>query len=352
LGFLLCGVVAALALAGCATTLTGGDRRAGAIAALALTLTPLASAAFGTASPDGPYLMFWCLALYFAARAFAENRRFDWILLGAALGGVLLSRIFGFALLFGLIAYACAPKRRHAWRSGFILTLGVALLVYTPFLVWNAMHQWVTFTFALIHRHEGESGGLRTLFGLYAVQAAAYSPGIFIAALLLAVRSRHALLTWTAVPLLCVLTTLALFRNVEIYWIWGSFASLCVALGIAYAELSRREKIAWTIGAAAPATFLLTLLFVVTLAPAQSYRLAHRYTGVKLHDGGPFEIFAFAPLAHEVKRIARERDAIVTTDGYGLSSALDFYAGVAPVIIGYDWQGREARAWYASSSRP
>lgn len=352
LSFLLCGVVAALALAGCATTLTGGDRRAGVVAALALTLTPLASAAFGTISPDGPYLMFWCLSLYFAARAFGGTKRLDWVLLGVALGGVLLSRIFGFALLFGLIAFALAPSRRYAWRSGFALTLGIAFLVYAPFLAWNAAHQWTTFTFALIHRHEGESGGIHTLLTLYAAQAVAYSPGIFVAALLLAVKPRDALLAWTALPLLGVLTVLALFRNVEMYWTWGAFASLCAVLGIAYAQLTRLEKIAWTASTAIPAAFLSALLFLVTLMPAASYQLVHRYTAVKLHDAGPFEIFAFAPLAVDLKRIAREKNAIVATDGYGLSSVLDFNAGIAPVIVGYDWQGREARAWYASSSRP
>jgi len=46
-----------------------------------------------------------------------------------------------------------------------------------------------------------------------------------------------------------------------------------------------------------------------------------------LHDAGPFEIFAFAPLAADVKRIASDKHATVTTDGYGLSSVLDFNAG-------------------------
>jgi len=40
------------------------------------------------------------------------------------------------------------------------------------------------------------------------------------------------------------------------------------------------------------------------------------------------------------------------TDGYGLSSAIDFNAHVAPVVIGYNWQGREARHWYPSTNHP
>ena len=40
------------------------------------------------------------------------------------------------------------------------------------------------------------------------------------------------------------------------------------------------------------------------------------------------------------------------TDGYGLSSVIDFYSGVRPIVIGYDWQGREARNWYRDSQHP
>lgn len=350
LGFVLCGMVAAFALAGCATLLAGGDRRAGAIAALALTLAPLASVAFGTVSPDGPYLLFWCLTLFLAARAFLQGKRQDWVLLGLALGGVLLSRIFGFALLFGLIAYALAPQQRRVWREGFLASLGIAALVYMPFLVWNANHQWVTFAFSFIHRHERETGGVRTLLALYAAQAAAYSPGIFVAALLLALRPCNALLAWSSLPLLGGLTLLSLFRSVEIYWIWGAFASLCAMLGVAYVRLAPRAQRSWAFASGAPAMLLLLLLFSVTLAPAASYEIVHRQMGLKLHDGGPFEIFAFTPLAHDVKRIADARHALVMTDGYGLSSALDFTGSVAPIVIGYDWQGREARAWHPSAT--
>jgi len=86
LGFIACGIVATLALGACTTILAGGDRRAGAVAALAFSLTPLASLAFGSASPDGPYLAFWCLALWLAARAARSGRMFDFALLGLALG--------------------------------------------------------------------------------------------------------------------------------------------------------------------------------------------------------------------------------------------------------------------------
>ena len=349
LGFVACGVVASLALAACATELSG-DARAGAIAALALTLTPLASVAFGVASPDGPYLMFWSLALWFAVRAFKRDRTLDWIVLGIWVGGVLLSRVLGFALVFGLVAYALAPERRHVWRRGMPLMLAVALIACVPFIVWNAQHEWVTLTFAVLHRHQEKRQF--ALPGVLAAQILAYTPGIWIAALACAWRPRSALLAWTAVPLLLVVFALSLFEAVESSWIFGSFASLCALIGIAYVRLRATLQRRWFVGCALPATFLLVLLFSFTFSPAGTYRALQRLTGVHLRNSGPFEIMTYPLVAADAARSATDRNAIVMTDGYGFSSVIDFDAGVTPVLIGYDWQGREARAWYPDGMHP
>jgi len=348
LGFVLCGVVASLALAACAIDISG-DRRAGAVAALAMALTPLASLAFGSATPDGPYLMFWSLALWLGARAFRRDAPIDWILLGIALSGVLLSRVLGFALLFGIVGYSLAPRRRAVWRRGMPLALGTALFACLPWLVWNAQHDWVTFAFALLHRHEERRQF--ALPGVLLAQIVAYTPGIWVAVLLCALRPRNAFLAWTALPQFGLVILLSLFEQVETYWIFGSFASFCVMLGLAYVQLTPRAARVWSVVAIAPAAVLLALLFAITLAPAKSYELAQR-AGIRLRNSGPFEVMTFAPLAADVNRLASARDAAVFTDGYGFSSVLDFDAGVTPVVIGYDWQGRESRAWYPDSMHP
>jgi len=351
-GFVLCGLIASVALAGCATELTG-DRRAGAVAALAMALTPLASLACGQASPDGPYLMFWSLALWFGARAFQRDRPLDWVLLGGALAGVLLSRVLGFALLFGICGYALTPGVRHVWRRGLPLALVVTVALYAPFLAWNASHQWVTLLFGLIYRHEERHGfSLTRVAQLIAAQAAAYSPGIFLAVLLLAVRPRNAFLAWTAIPQLAVVTVLAFVERVEIHWIFGTLASLCAMLGVAYVQVSHRSKIVWTTICVVPGAILVPAILAVTFAPIPIYKIVNRETGAQLRNGGPFEIMTYSLVAKDAAKLARERDAIVMTDGYGLSSVMDFDAGIPPVVIGYNWQGRESRQWYPDTQRP
>src|SRR5437762_2142181 len=69
LPFVLCGLGTAIAAAGAANVLSG-DRRAGWIAALAVSLSPWLIVAFGEVSPDGPFALAWALTLYCAARAF------------------------------------------------------------------------------------------------------------------------------------------------------------------------------------------------------------------------------------------------------------------------------------------
>jgi 4-amino-4-deoxy-L-arabinose transferase-like glycosyltransferase len=351
IGFVLCGVVATLAGAAAATRLAGGDRRAGAVTALAFALTPLFSMAFGSATPDGPYLACWTLAIWLALRAFDERRTADFIALGLALGGTLLSRMFGFALLLGVAACAAAPSRRALWRAGLGWSFGIAAVVFAPFVWWNATHHWLTFDFTFVGRHVSQFKLLRPL-SLYLVQAAAYSPGFFAGALVVALTPRgNALLKWTALPLIGLLTVLALFEPVEIHWILGPYASLCVGLGSAYVRLSRRARIIWANASVVPALLLLPLIFYAAVAPGAAYQL-FRNTGSTLRNTGPFEIFTYWPLAQDARHLADANDAVVMTDGYGLSAVIDFYAGLTPIVIGYDWQGRESRNWYPDAEHP
>jgi hypothetical protein len=349
IGFVICGVFATLAGAAAATRLAKGDQRAGAVTALAFAITPLFSMAFGSASPDGPYLACWTIAMWLAIRAFELRLTRDFAWLGVALGAALLARMFSFALLFGIVMYALAPSRRSVWRAGLWLSFTLCAVVYTPFVIWNAFHQWVTFDFTFVGRHVSEFKLVRPI-SLYAVQAAAYSPGLFIAALIVAVRG-NALVKWTAAPLIALLTVLSVIEPVEVHWIFGAYASLCIGLGPAYIGLSQRARIIWASASVVPAMLILPLIFYAAVAPGEAYQ-QFRNTGSTLRHTGPFEIFTYEPLAKDIKRMAEASDAVVMTDGYGFSSVLDFYAGVTPIVIGYDWQGREARNWYRDDRHP
>ncbi len=342
IAFVLCGLGTAIAAGGAASILAR-DRRAGAIAALAVTLAPIMTVAFGTATPDGPYALGWALTLYFAARALREKSLTWFAFLGAAMGFALLSRLFALLLVFGVAAAALAPLYREAWRRGLWVSFVIALLLYSPYLAWNASHHWISFAFAFLQRHPGGEVQLLRPLSLYALGAIAFSPGLWIAATIALLRPKEPLVAWTALPLSLVLFVFALHERVEVYWFDGPFISLCVALGC-----ERPKSLRWIF---TPAAALSALVFAAAIAPFGLYSALQK-TGLHLSDAGPFEMFTYRPLSHDAYRIANDNRAAVMTDGYGFSSLLDFYGDVQPLVIGYDAQGEEARKWIPDTADP
>jgi hypothetical protein len=123
-------------------------------------------------------------------------------------------------------------------------------------------------------------------------------------------------------------------------------------LGIVFVHLSGRVRAVWTTVCVVPGAILVPIVLAVAFAPIPIYRFIDREPGARLRNGGPFEIMTYAPLAKDAAGLAQKNDAVVMTDGYGFSSVMDFDAGIAPVVIGYNWQGRESRAWFPDSERP
>jgi hypothetical protein len=348
LPFVLCGLGAAIFSAGAANALTR-SRRAGWIAALAVSLAPMLIVAFGTVSPDGPFALFWGLTLYCAARAFRDKSSPWFLVLGIVLGLALLSRFFAVALVLGIIAAGCAKPYRSMLPRVALAAI-VACVVWSPFLFWNASHHWISFTFALVQRHEPQYSFGRP-FLTYILGAVAFSPGLWIAATVVALRPKEPLITWTALPLCVVLLLLGLREPVEVYWFIGPFISLAVGLGSAFAQWDTQRQLRLGSWIFAPAVILCALVFFAGIAPSAVYA-GVRHAGLRLTNGGPFEMFTYPSLANDVRALARARQAGVMTDGYGFSSLLDLSGGMRPILIGYDAQGQEARRWFTDADHP
>jgi hypothetical protein len=92
-------------------------------------------------------------------------------------------------------------------------------------------------------------------------------------------------------------------------------------------------------------------VFIAAVEPGFVYE-QFVHTGSTLRNTGGFEIFTVPSLAIDVRNMMEANDAVVVTDGYGLSSTLDFYGGVPPVVIGYNAQGQDATRWYDPDMQP
>ena len=144
-------------------------------------------------TPDAPLVACWSAALYFLAVVFFEGKSAGWIGFGVSLGLGMLSK-YTVALLvpslgiFMLLDPASRIwfRRVSPWFSGLI-----AAAFFSPVLLWNSRHAWVSFAFQTTDRISA-----RAEFGfpqlLASILVLLTPVGIILAARLLAGMSRPA----------------------------------------------------------------------------------------------------------------------------------------------------------------
>lgn len=128
---------------------------AGAFAALVLSISPVFSVSTGGwVLPDGPLMFFMLASALCVAHALfddhAAGRAARWWLAGGVLAGLaLLSKYTGVFLLAGTLLFLATTRGQRAWlrRPAPYVAAATALVMFTPVLVWNAEHGWVSFRF-------------------------------------------------------------------------------------------------------------------------------------------------------------------------------------------------------------
>ncbi|MEX0628713.1 MAG: glycosyltransferase family 39 protein, partial [Cucumibacter sp.] len=138
------------------------SEKAGIWAALAFTLAPFFLVSAGSwLVPDGPLTFFVLLSANLLARLLFVERpgpRWGlWLALGFAAGLAMLSKYHAVLFLAGAGAYLIfSPAHRH-WlaRGQPWVALALALLMFTPVLIWNAANDWISFAFQI-----GRAGGV------------------------------------------------------------------------------------------------------------------------------------------------------------------------------------------------
>lgn len=106
--------------------------------------------------PDGPLMFFWLATVWVLLRLLLDppgtqpvgiRRLLTWTAAGVCLGLGLLSKYSAALIVPGsLLFVALTPgRRRILLEPGPWLALAVAGLVFSPVLIWNATHEWISF---------------------------------------------------------------------------------------------------------------------------------------------------------------------------------------------------------------
>jgi 4-amino-4-deoxy-L-arabinose transferase-like glycosyltransferase len=126
------------------------DTRAALWAAVALNLSAVFTlSTAGWVLPDGPLMCGSIATVYCVVRALQSERTAWWIAAGIAGGLALLSKYHAALLAPGVLLYlATTPAHRH-WlrRPAPYAAIAIAAIMFSPDVVWNAQHGWVSFAF-------------------------------------------------------------------------------------------------------------------------------------------------------------------------------------------------------------
>jgi len=160
------------------------DNRA-CLALLFFNLTLMTSVELLAATPDMPSVVTSAAFLYCLAQIQATQNGKWWLAAGIAAGLGLLSKFSALFLGVGALFWLMADGRERPWLASPwpYLGAGLALLIFSPNLVWQSQHHWETFLFQF-----GRVGGghftLRYLGEFLAAQMGLATPLLFLLMLL------------------------------------------------------------------------------------------------------------------------------------------------------------------------
>ena len=272
-------------------------------------------------STDVVLIFFWTVALLAYVKMLKTPTTACSVALGLAIGLGLLAKYAMVYFLFGIIvAGMIDPTARSLWSDRRTwLALGVAALLVTPNLVWNAAHNLVTL------RKTGDNivgAGLHlNLLGALSflgAQFGVYGPVTFGTFLFALGRPSQARFKWAdrillgfALPPLAIVTVAAFFTGVEANW--AASAGIPIII-LAVAVLVRQQQWRWLYASVTIGLLLqIVLIFADPFADRLSLRflpnpdIYHRTMGWKTISS----LVRQTAAANQIQSIAaEERDAV------------------------------------------
>jgi dolichol-phosphate mannosyltransferase len=295
-------------------------------------------------TPDAPLTAAWAATLYFLERALIAGQPRAWLLAGVSIGLGLISKytigmLVPVALLFVLLD---APSRRWLLRWEPYAALLIALLIFSPVVVWNAQHEWASFAFQTsrrlaerprfsFHRLLISALVLLTPTGVLTLLASRFSrrPEADESADL---RRRWLFLQLAVLVPLSVFVVFSMRHDVKIDWTGALWLGAVPALAASIIEFGKQGVDglrAWVHSAWGPTAIIMILLLGTGL-----HYLALGLPGVGYSDRLELVPVGWRDLGRQINGIAAQlrkqtglEPVIVGMDRYELASQLTFYAG-------------------------
>jgi len=105
-------------------------------------------------TPDAPLTAGWAASLYFLERAILGGRSNAWWLTGLSVGLGLLSKYTISLLVPAIVVFMLVDAQARIWLARWrpYAAVALALVLFSPVILWNARHEWASFAFQTARR--------------------------------------------------------------------------------------------------------------------------------------------------------------------------------------------------------
>ncbi|MBI3592005.1 MAG: glycosyltransferase family 39 protein, partial [Nitrospirae bacterium] len=314
------------------------NKRLASSSALLFQVIPL-FAPFGVLfTIDSPFVFFWIISLFFLYKSLINEPGAEkwpnWLLSGFFIGlGLLTKYTMAFFYICGFLLLLLSEKRYLLKTFKPYAALAFSLVIFSPVIIWNIQHDWVTLrhTAGQAHVAEGIKISLTTFFEFMGTQIGVITPvlfGLMIYSLFRLRTSERGLqskfLFYFSVPVVCFFLLKSLQAKVQANWAMTGYITGIIAVTRDFLALSRdhqrsRLKIKKVLFLSAAGL----ALFVTAIS--------HYPSVIKLPPelDPSARLRGWNELGKEINKIydpmSKEGHVLIFSDSYQVSSELAFY---------------------------
>jgi hypothetical protein len=334
----------------------GGGRGAQMLAAASIAVAAVLDASGHTLNTNIFDLSIWALLSLLIVRILRTGSDRLWLAVGLVCGVGLLDTDLVAFLMFAVIVGLAVSGPRRVFRSPWLYAGGlIALLMSTPYLIWQARHGWPEFAVArsIASGGSGTSAPRWLVLPEQLVLVSVYLAPVWIAGLIALLRV-PAMRRWRALGIAyVVLAAVIITTGGKPYYLAGMFPLLLAAGAQPAVEWMRRGR-SGVRRALVGAAIILSLTALPVTLPLVPVADVHDTPIVKLnYDAG--ETIGWPTYVHEIASVydslpaAQRRTTIVLASNYGEAGAVAHYGpanGLPAVYSGHN------AYWYWGPRQP
>ncbi|MFZ5519495.1 MAG: ArnT family glycosyltransferase [Candidatus Zhuqueibacterota bacterium] len=281
-------------------------------------------------TPDVPLLFFWALMTFSLVRLIESDHPGWWYLAGVALGLGLLSKYSAILIVPGIFIFLLLSPKHRRWLATVhpYAAVVVALIVFSPVVIWNFQHDWASFMFQSSDRFaQMKRLRLDFLFQLIGSQLGMLTPYVFFllvtgwAAIgVWSIKEKnqpYSLLFWIALPVYAVFTLSSLRSLVKMNWLAPAYVTSVIA-GLVWLNANRSSISRWFDKLFVPGIVLglliVVFMHVVPIIPIAPLKKGDTWSGWK-------------ELGQRIERLKTDRgeDVFVFGHEYKAPSEITYY---------------------------